>query len=79
MSPQVKIEYCTAWNYYPRAARLAEQIEAQLGIQSQLIKGGGGVFEVSLDDRLIFSKKKVGRFPEPGEIEAQIGQQLGSW
>jgi selenoprotein W-related protein len=55
---------------------LAEQIQAQLGIPSQLIKGHSGVFEVSLDDQLIFSKKKMGRFPEPGEVETQIGQQL---
>jgi len=29
---------------------------------------GGGVFDVSVDGKLIFSKKSVGRFPEPGEI-----------
>jgi selT/selW/selH-like putative selenoprotein len=26
------------------------------------------VFEVELDGKLIFSKKKLGRFPEEGEI-----------
>ena len=29
---------------------------------------GGGVFEVSLDDTLLFSKKKLGRHAQPGEI-----------
>ena len=29
---------------------------------------GGGVFEVSLDGRLLFSKKSSGRFPADGEV-----------
>jgi len=57
---------------------LAEQIEAQLGIPSQLIKGHGGVFEVTFDDQPVFSKKALHRFPEPGEIESQIEQRLGA-
>jgi selenoprotein W-related protein len=34
----------------------------------RMIKGRGGVFEIRNGDELIFSKKQVGRFPEPGEI-----------
>jgi len=33
-----------------------------------LIRGSGGVFEVALDDRTLYSKKETGRFPEPGEV-----------
>ena len=32
------------------------------------MRGGGGVFDVSVDGKLLFSKHKQGRFPEPGEI-----------
>jgi selenoprotein W-related protein len=28
----------------------------------------GGVFEVTVDGRLVFSKKALGRFPNEGEI-----------
>jgi selT/selW/selH-like putative selenoprotein len=42
------------------------------GIESELVKGSGGQFEVSLDGRLIFSKKKEGRFPLTNEILDQI-------
>ncbi len=42
------------------------------GIEAKLIRGSGGVFEVTLDGRLIFSKKATGRFPEPSEILEQI-------
>ena len=33
-----------------------------------MVKSGGGVFEVTADKKLIFSKKKEGRFPEHQEI-----------
>ena len=34
----------------------------------ELIAGSGGIFDVSADGRLIFSKHRLGRFPEAGEI-----------
>ncbi len=37
-----------------------------------LIPSGGGVYEVTLNNRLIFSKKATGRFPEIHEIIAQL-------
>ena len=37
-----------------------------------LIEGKGGIFDVEVDGKLIFSKKKVGRFPEKGEIFALL-------
>jgi selenoprotein W-related protein len=43
-----------------------------LGVEPELIKGRGGVFEVSVESQLIFSKKQLGRFPEPGEIQAKL-------
>jgi len=33
-----------------------------------LIPSGGGVFEVAKGDKLVFSKKELGRFPELEEI-----------
>ncbi len=37
-------------------------------VNVQLIKSDGGVFEVMQSDKLIFSKKQTGRFPEDSEI-----------
>ena len=39
------------------------------GADVELVKSSGGVFEVTVDDRLVFSKKALGRFPEPGELK----------
>jgi len=39
----------------------------------KLVPSGGGCFEVSVDGKLIFSKLKEGRFPEPKELRNLIG------
>ena len=47
---------------------MAAELKKRLGVDSKLIPGGGGVFDVSLDGKVLFSKKAVGRYPEPEEI-----------
>jgi selenoprotein W-related protein len=42
-----------------------------------LIPSSGGVFEVSLGDRTVFSKKEQGRFPEEGEVVGRLGELFG--
>ena len=34
----------------------------------RLVPSSGGVFEVTVDGRLVFSKKALRRHPNPGEI-----------
>jgi selenoprotein W-related protein len=41
-------------------------------VSPELVPSGGGVFEVTLDGELIFSKRALNRFPEDGEIFAEI-------
>ena len=38
----------------------------------RLVPSGGGCFEVSVDGKLVFSKLKEGRFPEPKELKGLI-------
>lgn len=35
---------------------------------ARLIKGSGGIFDVRVDGRLVYSKFETERFPEPGEV-----------
>ena len=44
----------------------------EFDIDAELIEGGGGVFDVRVDGRLIYSKDETGRFPENVEIVSQI-------
>lgn len=41
------------------------------------MRSRGGVFEVKRGDELVFSKKGTGRFPRPGEVEAELESHLG--
>lgn len=52
---------------------MSSEIEESGTSECELIGGGGGVFDVVVDGRLIFSKHQTGRFPEPGEIAGLIG------
>jgi selenoprotein W-related protein len=47
---------------------LAAELKKGLGVDSKLVPGSGGVFDVTVDGKLIFSKKSVGRFPVAGEV-----------
>ena len=49
---------------------MGAELKKELGqeIQVELIAGSNGVFEIAVDGQLVFSKKKLGRFPEDGEI-----------
>ena len=70
----IKINYCSVWNYKPRAAGLAEAIKKEFGITPELIPGSNGVYDIIIDKKTIFSKHEVKRFPENDEIIALINK-----
>jgi selenoprotein W-related protein len=41
-------------------------------IQPELVGGSGGVFDVEIDGKLVFSKKQTGNFPRYREIVSKI-------
>ena len=47
---------------------MAQAIKKVFGIESELVGGSGGVFDVKCDGHLIFSKHEKGRFPMTDEI-----------
>ena len=53
-------------------------IKDKYGIESKLIEGSGGAFEVRIDGTLVFSKLKQFRFPEEDEIFAAIDRARSS-
>ena len=40
------------------------------GAEIELVESSGGVFEITLGDKLVYSKKANGRFPTPEEVES---------
>jgi selenoprotein W-related protein len=47
-------------------------MELSADAEIELIESSGGVFEISRDGQLLFSKKKLGRFPYDKEIDALV-------
>ena len=55
---------------------MAAEIEKEFpGAQIKLIEASGGLFEVTVDGELVFSKKELGRHAEPGEVLGLIRER----
>ena len=85
-TPRVEILYCTQCRWLLRAAWMAQELlttfENEIG-EVALQPGTGGVFEVRVDDALIWSRAERGRFPEMKELKQLVrgrvapGKDLG--
>jgi selenoprotein W-related protein len=75
----VTIEYCRLSHYRQTAERLATALSAEFPVERlefELLPSHGGVFEVSVDGRLIFSKRATFRIPEADEIAYHVRAAL---
>ncbi len=48
-------------------------VKMQSDAQVSLKRSGGGVFEITVDGRLAYSKKATGRFPSDEEVLRTLG------
>jgi len=76
---RVEITYCTQCRWMLRAAWLAQELLTTFDddlYSVALRPGTGGIFEIHLDQQLIFSRKQAGRFPESKEVKQLIRDQI---
>jgi len=67
----LSIEYCVPCDYSSQALLAATSIikNFQNSIDHLvLITGTKGIFDVKINDELVFSKNQIKRFPEEGEL-----------
>jgi selenoprotein W-related protein len=84
--PRVEIVYCRQCRWLMRAAWMAQELlttfEADVG-EVALIPGTGGIFEVRLGDRVVWSRAAEGGFPEIKVLKQRVrdvvapGKDLG--
>ncbi|MGV3639825.1 MAG: SelT/SelW/SelH family protein [Adhaeribacter sp.] len=78
-NPRVEITYCTQCRWLLRAAWVSQELlttfDTELG-EVALVPGTGGIFTVSLDGELLFSRKEAGRFPETKELKQLIRDRI---
>jgi selT/selW/selH-like putative selenoprotein len=53
---------------------LQAAIKDRYGMTAELIEGAGGIFEVFIDGRSVYSNQTTYRFPEHEEIFAKIDE-----
>lgn len=47
---------------------MAAEVKKTIGIDAKLVKGGGGIFVVKANGKIVYTKAQTHRFPEDGEI-----------
>jgi len=75
MSHVIEIQYCTQCRWLLRASWMAQELLSTFDgdITALTLKPGtGGVFDVALDGRILWSRKQHGRFPEISELKQQL-------
>jgi selT/selW/selH-like putative selenoprotein len=71
----VKIVYCRPCGYLDRALELARDLLQYFeNIKVEIEQGKNGIFDVYLNNELIFSRYKEKRFPENMEILKEVGK-----
>jgi selenoprotein W-related protein len=77
--PRVEIEYCRQCRWMLRAAWMAQELlttfEEELGGVT-LKPGTGGVFQVSVEGEIVWSRKSEGRFPDIKELKQRVRDKV---
>lgn len=80
MKPVVSIEYCPKCGWMLRAAYMAQEL---LNTFTDDVKGVllqpsevSGVYQVRVNEQVIFDRKEAGRFPEIKELKQLVRDQV---
>lgn len=77
--PGVRIAYCTQCHWLLRAAWMAQELLStfaeELG-EVALIPGTGGIFEIHLDEELIWERKRDGGFPDVRALKQMVRDRI---
>lgn len=65
---KVVINYCDMCGGIGEAKRAQDELKRYMDIDATLVDVSRGKFEVVVSGTVIFSKEKMGRFPEPKEL-----------
>lgn len=75
----ITINYCTQCRWMLRAAWMAQELLSTFDgeiAELTLKPGTGGIFEVTADGKLIWSRKAAGRFPDIKELKQRVRDHI---
>ena len=71
----IRITYCSEWGYGAHAAILAAVIHQKFGLNVTLDEGHGGIFEVNLNNEVIYNNRnECGHLPTAEDIIGRISE-----
>ena len=56
-------------------ARVLEEWEGVIDVL-EVVPGSGGIFDVHLDDELVFTKSMLGHYPEPEDVLPLLRERI---
>ena len=78
-SPRVEIEYCIQCRWLLRAGWIAQELLTtfanEIG-EVALLPGTGGIFDIRVDEEVVWSRSAEGRFPEMKELKQLIRDRI---
>ena len=79
MPNRVEIRYCRQCRWMLRSAWMAQELlttfEEELG-EVALCPGTGGIFEIRVNDELVWSRAESGRFPDIKELKQLVRDKV---
>ena len=51
---------------------MADKLKESFGVESEMIAGSGGIFDVKVDGKMVYSKHVTGAFPDHAQLIRQI-------
>ena len=80
MSYCVEIRYCTKCRWLLRSAWMAKELlstfEEEIGKLVLIPDSSGGVFEIRIDGKLLWSREKKGGFPEIKQLKILVRDSI---
>lgn len=78
-APRIEITYCTQCRWLLRAAWMAQELlttySEEIG-EVALVPGTGGVFDIRVDNELIWSRAESHSFPDINELKQLIRDRI---
>lgn len=77
--PQIVISYCTQCNWMLRSAWMAQELLSSFGTELgavTLVPGTGGIFEIRLDEELLWERKRDGGFPDSRVLKQMVRDHI---
>jgi len=81
MKNKIKIEYCTQCNWLLRATWMSQELLTTFSdeiTELSLIPGTGGIYNITANNQLVWSRKEENGFPQIKDLKQRIRDVIAS-